>query len=195
MRNHLPSQAYLLARLRYDEESGRLFWKPRSIIDFGHLPDSQQRRCCSVWNARYSGKEAFTAVNQNGYSVGNLDNRTYLAHRIIWRIIHGSEPELVDHINGDRRCNQRANLRSVGDAENARNITAHRDGVLGRVGVYPLRRTGRFRASICVDGKQQHLGVFATLAEAEHARAEASAAHGFIVRHRPHADRERNPHV
>lgn len=57
----LPSAEYLRKRLRYEPETGKLFW-----LDYEGMP---QR-----WRTRWVGKEAFTHVKSHGYRVGRIDN-------------------------------------------------------------------------------------------------------------------------
>ena len=86
----LPSIDYLRQRLRYEPETGKLYWR-----DAPTLP--------KVWRIRYANGEAFTSDNSSGYRMGRIDCRGFLAHRVIWAIVNGAWPEgQIDHIDHDR---------------------------------------------------------------------------------------------
>jgi hypothetical protein len=46
-------------------------------------------------------------------------------------MVHGEEPKIIDHLNGDRADNRLINLRSVGQRENARNRAGVRSEMEG----------------------------------------------------------------
>jgi hypothetical protein len=68
-----------------------------------------------------------------------------------------------DRIRDDNRF---CNLRVASHKENMRNVGIKRHNKTGAIGVDVLS-SGRFRARINQDGKNQHLGVFDTIEEAE----------------------------
>jgi len=74
----------------------------------------------------------------------------------------------VDHINGDRLDNRRANLRIVTKQQNRQNIgkQSHREMTSRYKGVVQHPKTLRWRAIVKTGGKQRHLGYFATEHEA-----------------------------
>lgn len=91
------------------------------------------------------------------------------------RMILGPTRERVcDHVNGDGLDNRRANLRLATAGEN--NLNRHR--IYGRsqyLGVSPAQG-GKWRAYLSKDGRQVHIGTFATEEEAARARDERAAA-------------------
>lgn len=172
----MPPQAELVRLLDYNPDTGKLYFKAREV------------RCENdrLWNARHAKKEAFFSTSRTGYKTGKLNNRHYLAHRIIWKWSTGLEPEFIDHISGDKADNRLANLRSVSCAENNRNKALAKNNASGSCGVYLFvsdKGAQRWRARIVVDGRQRYLGSFRTRAEAEAARREAEARYGFTRRH------------
>jgi hypothetical protein len=124
----LPSIDRLEKLLICDAQNGKLFWRARSEEEF-EGKSRPAEWCCRVWNARYAGKEAFTAVNNRGYNFGSFDRDQYLAHRVIWKMHTRKDPPTLDHVNGDRVDNRIENLREASAEENMRNrknISANR---------------------------------------------------------------------
>ncbi len=112
-----PSVLRLL--LDYDPETGWLTWRHRDYEDLAHLTS---RASCSKFNSQFAGKRALSCTaGSHGYLTGAIFGRQYLAHRVIWAIETDGWPDCIDHINGNRRDNRIANLRSVSKAENAKN--------------------------------------------------------------------------
>ena len=93
--------------------------------------------------------------------------RTLAVHRLVAEAFVEGRTDLlteVDHIDGKSQDNRAENLRWVNRVNNCRNTglrTNNKSGIRG-VSIYGTR----WRATINVDGKQQHLGVFDTLEEA-----------------------------
>lgn len=174
----LPTPEELRQLLRYDPETGKLFWlsRPRAMFK----TDSQHK----TWNARFAGVEAFTAVKSNGYRHGRIWGQHVYAHRAGWALVHGEWPsEQVDHINGDRADNRLSNLRAVSNAQNCMNRSLQRNNTTGTVGVYWHAPSARWTARVHVRGKQVSLGYFKSKAEAASARALAAKEYGFHENH------------
>lgn len=164
--------------LRYERETGKLFWleRPREMF-----PDE---RAWKIWNTRYAGKEAFTADNGNGYRRGAVFDKMYRAHRVIWAIHTGAWPDdHIDHINGVRDDNRIDNLRAVSHAENQKNCRGRKDNTSGVMGVHWYKRRGAWQAYIKVAGKNKHLGYFKSKEDAIAARAAAEIEYGFHENH------------
>lgn len=172
--------------LRYEHESGKLFWKERTPEMIGPVKVDKSQ-VCLAFNRRSAGKEAFTAIRA-GYRVGNIFSRTYAAHRVIWAIVHGEWPnDDIDHIDGNRSNNKIGNLRDVTRQVNLRNAGMSRSNSTGVTGVYRNTHTKKFSAKISVDNKSRHLGYFDTVKAASKARLDAEIALGF---HKNHGRRE-----
>lgn len=87
----------------------------------------------------------------------------------------------VDHIDGDKLNNRRANLRACTPKQSARNTCAR--GRSGYKGVSHFAPTNKWRARIRVDGETHYLGHYASAEDAAHAYdAAARRLHGEYAR-------------
>lgn len=144
----LPVQSELLARLRYDEETGKLFWREHE----GH----------KYFNTRFAGKEAGYKKGF-GYLAISWEGMNLLAHRVIWKMKTGKEPAAsIDHIDGDQSNNRWNNLREVSHDQNMWNAKLFRNNKSGYRGISFIQHHQKWRAAISVNGKKQHLGYFNT---------------------------------
>lgn len=167
----LPSPEYLRKALRYEPETGKLFWRERDDVP-------------KEVNTRWAGKEAFTCVMGAGYKKGRINKTPFYAHRVIMAMVNGEwPPEEVDHISGDKTDNRLSNLRLVTKAENQRNKRRRSDNTSGHIGVYWAKREGKWCARITAGGRKKNLGLFSRKADAIAARKAAEAEHGFHENH------------
>ena len=164
----LPSQDVLRQTFRYDPELGKLFWLPRE----GDVS----------WNKVFGGKEA-GCLDSKGYVRIRTKGCVWVAHRVIWKLVHGSDPDYVDHINGVRSDNRLCNLRSVSQTENARNTAKHRTNTSGCTGVYWLARESRWYAVISINAKRKVLGSFRDKSDAIATRKAAELELGYHKNH------------
>jgi hypothetical protein len=115
--------------------------------------------------------------SSNGYVYYSVwqDGRSqpYTLHAFLMDAPAGSH---IDHINGDKLDNRRANLRVTTPQINQLNRKAlNRNNQSGVRGVGRLG--SRWRAQITVNRKNHHLGMFATMEEAIAARRAAELEH------------------
>jgi HNH endonuclease/AP2 domain len=164
----LPDIAHLRTCFTYEPETGILRWaeRPRS-----HFPT---QKGYSVWRSQCFGKPA-GSPNSTGHKSVGMDGTSYLVHRIIWFMMTGEQPPVIDHINGDPTDNRWANLREATHKENIRNQRRHK-GHRGLKGVTIHR--GKIVAQIMVNRKHIYLGRFATVEEAH--EAYCRAAHHYF---------------
>ena len=180
----LPSQDILNQLLRYEPETGRLFWKERPSHMFKG-EGRAQNDSAKAWNAVWAGKEAFTSIDSDGYRQGAIFYRRYLAHHVIWRLVTGALPEETDHDNGNRSDNRFGNLNDVTHAINCLNKARPTRNKSGVIGVHWHKKAGKWNAMICIPGtrKSVHIGLFETIEAAAAARKDAEAKHGFHKNH------------
>ena len=159
MPKDLPSPELLRKLLRYDPDTGKLFWRERGsefFVSKNQKPQSSR----NSWNAKYANKEAFTATSE-GYFVGSIFDTMLKSHRVIWAMEFGRWPEgQIDHINGCRSDNRIVNLREVSSVDNCRNCGVRSDNSSGVTGLVWIKSRGKWRARVWNNGRAVYLGEF-----------------------------------
>ena len=173
----LPPQDALKSYVRYEPETGKLFWLPQSRDRF------ESDGIFKSWNTKYANKEAFIYTNARGYRLGNFNGIQYMTHRLIWRLVTGNEPREIDHINGDRADNRWCNLREVSRIENSRNKGVSSKNKSGHLGIYWSGRKQAWVARITATGRELYLGCFPRIEDAVEARRAASEKYGYHPNH------------
>jgi hypothetical protein len=157
--------------LRYDPDTGKLFWRKRDPSTFANA------RAAGIWTTRFSEKETFLHLDRGGYLRGDLLKCSLLAHRVAWAIETGSWPrDALDHINGERTDNRFCNLREATRSENARN-SRQRAGASRFKGVTWHETSEVWRARIRLNGTNASLGLFASEIDAAKAYDAAAREH------------------
>lgn len=175
----LPSAEFLNACFRYDASSGNLLWKERPAAHF------QNVLAWKMWSAHYPhklvGREQFKAYSKEPHAivvkVGVCGyNQSFVAHRIIYAM-HGIEVPVgmqIDHKDNNPFNNRLDNLRLATGQQNAQNQRkSKRRGLLPK-GVFRIKQSGKYQASLRVDGRYVVVGYFDTPAEAAQAYIEAA---------------------
>ena len=111
------------------------------------------------------GSEAGSLSNKGYYDV-KFNGRSYRAHRVIYYLLHGTWPEQVDHIDGNRSNNAPENLRAVDNAVNQHNRRSAKGWTWNA-------SKGKFIAQIQAFGKSYHLGNYDTADAAREAYLKA----------------------
>jgi len=168
----------------YNEKNGELIWRTRTPDMFVATEFRSAEWLCRKWNSTWAGKSA--GGLRKGYLRLRLKGRKYTAARIIWLMIHGQWPKTqVDHRDGKRARNTLANLREATNAQNCQNRKKRSDNRSGYTGVH--RDKSKWRAEICIKGKDIYLGSFESKDEAREVYLEAKAQyHSFQPK--PRAD-------
>jgi hypothetical protein len=163
--------------LDYSAATGVFTWRERPREMF------KTKRGHSVWNARYSGTIA-GSITKNGYRSFSLLDGAIYCHRAAWLYVYGWLPDIdIDHVNGNKDDNRISNLRIATRSENIANSKRHIDSASGHKGVSLHKRSGKWRADICLLGRQKFLGCYDTREEAaQRYREAASEAFGQFAR-------------
>ncbi len=154
----LPPQEKLLAEFSYDRDSG---------VVFSRTCRPNVKRGAPVGNLKY------------GYLRVCFEYQLYQLHRIIWRMVTGEDPgeHEVDHVNGNRSDNRWTNLRLCVRKNNQRNKCIQKNNTSGVKGVSLDTRSGLWRATLKVNGKQVLSRYFRDVADAIEAVTEARKEH------------------
>ena len=144
------TQARLKELVHYDPDTGVFTWR------------ITQGRC-------KAGAVAGTRSTGDYWTI-RVDRHRYSAHRLAFLYMAGKWPDdVVDHVNGMRNDNRWSNLREATRAENMQNMRRARvDNRVGLLGAAWDKHANKWLARIKLNGKQRHIGYFAT-AEAAHA--------------------------
>ena len=117
----LPPKTLLNHLFSYDPKVGDLIWKnPRT-------------------NRTKAGDRAGN-LHTHGYIHVRINGKLYKAHRLVWKMVHGSDPvDQLDHINRIRSDNRISNLREASNVENSRNHSLSRSNTTGITGINFLK--------------------------------------------------------
>lgn len=142
----LPDYDYLHAVFEYKD--GKLLWK----ID---KPNAKRK----------AGDEAGN-FDDRGYRKLTLSGGTFAAHRIIYFMLTGEQPNVVDHIDGDLTNNRIENLRPADVSTNNWNAKLRKDSSTGVKGVGFDKTHGVFKAYVNKLGKRVNVGTYRSIEEA-----------------------------
>ena len=161
----LPSPQRLHELLRYESQTGKMYWK----------------QAVARWIT--PGDEAGTYV-RCAVDV-TIDTVTYRAHRIIWFLMTGQDPGpfLIDHIDGNPHNNKLENLRAASSHQNQCNQKKRKDNTSGLKGVTWDKNRDKWAAAIHVNKKRIALGRYDSKEKAYAAYCEAACRlHGDFAR-------------
>lgn len=182
-KRELPTTDQVRQVLDYNPDTGILTWRHRPSSMFAPGLHGRQHQA-NAWNAKYAGKEAFTAIRSDGYKVGTIYRCMVRSHRVAWTHYYGFWPsDQIDHINGITTDNRISNLRDVPNIENHKNEKRSKNNTSGANGVHWCNHTQKWRAVAKVGYKNLHIGRYDTIEEARDARKQADVRLGFTRRH------------
>lgn len=145
--------------LRYEPDTGKLYWRVRQAADICARGSRSAQTVCNALNARRAGKEALTSISNWGYLTGAIDKRSYQAHRVIWALHYGRWPDgEIDHINRIKTDNRICNLRVASRSQNGANCHLKSTNSTGFIGVFLPKASGRWIAYARSNGRQVSLG-------------------------------------
>lgn len=180
----LPDPALLRKLVRYEPDTGKLFWLPRTPEMFAEGRRGRDH-VCKGWNTKNAGNEAFAHPHSNGKHLsGGILGQVHLAHRIAWAVHFGvSDFGIIDHRDGDGCNNRITNLRVASRHMNAQNALRRHDCSSGVTGVHRHvdKRWSKpnWTARIQVGSRRIFLGSFQNMEDAIKARRAAEVKYGF----------------
>jgi hypothetical protein len=162
----LPEQSYLHECFNYDSETGELYWKERPLSHFKNM------QYTNAWNVKNANKKAGVAGTR-GYIAIKINGIKYRAHRIVYKMIYGTDPNHIDHINFNTSDNRIENIRNCTHTENHQHSKRQINNTTGFKGV-TATKSNKFRARITVNSVRLNLGLFDTAEEAYSKYCEAA---------------------
>lgn len=150
----------------FEYKNGRLYWKiaPRN-------------------NPKMLGKAAGT-MHPRGYTRICIGNKFYLMHRLIFLMINGYMPMVVDHIDGDTSNNAIENLRDATFSQNQFNSKVPKNNKSGVKGVCWFNASKKWRVQITANKVKHFFGYFDDLELASLVATEArDRLHGKWANH------------
>ena len=160
MKSNQVPVAELRERLRYEPETGKLFWL----------------------NGQRAGREA-GGDNGRGYRCVHLGRFMLLCHRVAWALHYGAWPSgMLDHINQNRSDNRIENLRLTSFAENQRNCKRIKNQT-GETCVRKTFRSATFNVQFKFNGNRYWKCGFRTVPEAAEWRDLTWASLGYNPLH------------
>ena len=159
----------LPSMLSYDPQTGILRWLEKRKGRRFELPVGNPDTNCR------SGKT---------YLRVKVNYQTYLAHRLIWVLLHGRWPDGdIDHQDGDGTNNVLTNLREVPHVDNQKNMRRSSINVTGCTGVVWLKKARRWASRLYIGKRYVSGGHHVNFEDAVAARKALEVEHGFHPNH------------
>lgn len=162
----LPATDVLHDLFEYSPETGELRWR------FREGPP----RKVGAHNKRFAGKIAGNIVARanTNYVTVQIGSSPRYAHRVIFKMMTGTDPLIVDHINGNGLDNRWSNLRHATPKQSVGNTKPRKRSGLKK----GVRKKGkRYYAYMTQNRRFVHLGSFDTEAKAHAAYCAAANAY------------------
>lgn len=125
---------------------------------FAYDPDTGELRYREK-RGRMNRGDLAGSVDAEGYRKVTIKGKNYPAHRLIWCMMYGEWPRMLDHANRERDDNRLVNLRLCTEIQNAANAKAPTTNTSGYRGVYyePERNKWRVRIRYVENGQRKRL--------------------------------------
>jgi hypothetical protein len=148
----VPSKNYLNSVLRYEKETGFVYWRKNNKIVKGCINKVKQK-----------------------YKRIMINKEHYLLHRIIYQMHYGdlTVNDPIDHIDRNRFNNRIENLRKANVFLNNQNQGERKNNTSGYKGVSWSKQRQKWRATITVKCKHKTLGFFESKEKAYECYLEA----------------------
>ncbi|MDT8883122.1 HNH endonuclease [Klebsiella aerogenes] len=134
------SQRELKQYLKYNPDTGVFYW----------LKNMNSRT--------KSGDVAGCTCKINGYIRIRINGHLYPAHRLAFVYMEGRCPDMVDHVNRDRKDNRWVNLREFSLHQNNLNTSIKSNNVSGVPGVNWAPANRKWRVTMTLNGIQHSFG-------------------------------------
>lgn len=130
----------------FDYKDGNLYWKKRK-------------------GKKLAGDIAGTKSHH--YWQVCINYKIYRNHRLIWIYHNGTNPDYIDHINGNTFDNKIENLRDCNINQNGFNQKKYKNNTSGIKGISWSKQKNKWRARILFEKKEIHIGYFDNIKNAE----------------------------
>lgn len=119
---------------------------------------------------------------KDGYLYVRVMGTQVMGHRVIFALMTGETPLIIDHINNNPSDNRWSNLRACSYRENNLNTKKRVDNKSGYRGVYFHILRNKWVAQISINGKRVYLGLHDTKEAAfdTYKKHAAISGNGFI---------------
>lgn len=158
---------------------GRLSGK--ELLQYVHLDPSSPSYLS--WNyhtpfKKHAGRQ-IKAIGNHGYYNFRHMKRTYLVHRVIYEIVHGTlvDKQEVDHRDRNKLNNHPDNLRLSDRNGNCRNTRMFCTNTSGYRGVCWATHAKKWKAAITIDNVPHHIGYYTDPITAAKAYDKAALEH------------------
>ncbi len=88
---------------------------------FSYCPDTGILRTKKRLSQRVPANVVVGSLATTGYLKVTFRGQSCAVHRIAWKLVHGVDPDIIDHINWIKIDNRLCNLRSVSPTKNNAN--------------------------------------------------------------------------
>lgn len=123
------------------------------------------------------------------YRTVRILGRVYYIHRVIFAIVHGYYPKIIDHKNRKRSVNRIENLRAASHSTNGYNSKLRIDNRSGHRGIDFRRDVRLWRVRLRINSRDRNLGYFKKKKDAIAAQIAATKRfHGKFRREITRAD-------
>jgi hypothetical protein len=112
-------------------------------------------------------------VTNQGYRSIKINQKKYLAHRLVFLYHHGYFPQIIDHINNIRTDNRIENLRVATQSENCRNLKRPSHNTSGEKNVCWDKEKQKWCVRIKVGQTKKNIGRFVNFEDAKLAAVSA----------------------